>query len=71
MSEALDLFANILLDLMMGAPESYYDWKERFKEKKAQKKAMKKNSIGIDVYQFLDFLDQWKKKNLPLKEKPE
>ncbi|MFW9772699.1 MAG: hypothetical protein ACFFEO_11140 [Candidatus Thorarchaeota archaeon] len=63
----MGLFANVYLDLMMGDPESYYDWKERFK----QKKAMKKNSLGIDLYQFLDFLEQWKKKNLPLKEKPE
>ena len=71
MSESLDLIANIHLDLMMGAPESYLDWKERFKQKKAQKKAMRKNSIGIEVYQFLDFLEQWKKKNFPLKKKPE
>lgn len=71
LSESLGLFANVYLDLMMGDPESYYDWKERFKQKKAQKKAMKKNSLGIDLYQFLDFLEQWKKKNLPLKEKPE
>jgi hypothetical protein len=54
---------------MMGAPESYYDWKERFKQKKAQRKVMKQNSIGIYIHQFGDFLEEWKKKNFPLKEK--
>jgi len=55
--------------LMMEKPGSYYDWKARFKQKKAQRKAKRTNSLGIYIHEFSEFLEDWKKKNLPVKGK--
>ena len=55
---------------MMEEPGSYYDWKARFKQKKAQRKEKRINSLGIYSHEFGEFLEGWKKKNLHVKEKP-
>jgi len=53
--------------LMMEEPESYYDWKARFAQKKAQRKTKRINSLGIYIHEFGELLEGWKKKNLPVK----
>ncbi len=53
----------------MEKPQSYYDWKVQFnlkKKGKIFKKEKRKNSLGIEDYQFEKFLENWKKKNLPV-----
>lgn len=55
---------------MMKKPQSYYDWKIQFNLKKKGKnfkKEKRKNSLGIEDYQLEEFLEDWKKKNLPVK----
>ncbi|MFX0083093.1 MAG: hypothetical protein ACFE94_15195 [Candidatus Hodarchaeota archaeon] len=51
---------------MMGEPGSYYDWKARFKHKREHRKMKRINSLGIYVHEFGEFLEDWKKKNLPM-----
>ncbi len=56
----------------MEKPQSYYDWKIQFNLKKKGrniKREKRKNSLGIEDYQFEEFLEDWKKKNLPVKNK--
>jgi len=55
--------------IVMEEPGSYYDWKARFKQKKAERKTKGTNSLGIYIHEFGEFLEEWKKKNLPVKEK--
>ena len=54
----------------MEKPQSYYDWKIQFdlkKKGKNLKREKRKNSLEIEDYQFEEFLEDWKKKNLPMK----
>jgi len=53
----------------MEEPGSYYDWKARFKQKKTERKTKRTNSLGIYIHEFGEFLEGWKKKNMPVKEK--
>jgi len=53
----------------MEESRSYYDWKARFIQKKAERKMKRINSLGIRIHDFGKFLEGWKKKNLPVKEK--
>ena len=54
---------------VMEEPGSYYDWKARFKQKKTERKTKRTNSLGIYIHEFGEFLEGWKKKNMPVKEK--
>jgi hypothetical protein len=67
---SLGLNDSIYVSLMMEKPHSYYDWEIQFnlkKKGKNLKKEKRKNSLGIENYQFKEFLEKWKKKNLPEK----
>ncbi|MFX0155964.1 MAG: hypothetical protein ACFE9Q_15685 [Candidatus Hodarchaeota archaeon] len=48
---------------------SYYDWELRFRDKKAKRIQKRKNTLRLYHHQFEQFLQEWKKKNFPLKEK--
>jgi hypothetical protein len=65
---SLGLNDSIYVSLMMEKPHSYYDWETQFnlrKKGKNSKKGKRKNSLGIENYQFKEFLENWKKKKSP------
>ena len=52
----------------MEKPQSYYEWQLQYNSKKkgkSTKREKKKNSLGIEDFQFEKFVESWKKKNLP------
>jgi len=50
---------------------SYYDWELRFRKARAKRTQKRKNPLGMYHHQFEQFLNEWKKKNFPIKKKSE
>ena len=51
---------------MMEKPHSYFDWELQFRKKKNERMRKHINSIGMYSHDFKNFLNEWKKKNIPI-----
>lgn len=67
MSESLDLFLGRNSPIMMEKPNSYFDWELQFRKKKGERKRKRINSLGLYPHDFKKFMNEWKKKNIPIK----
>lgn len=52
---------------LMGKAASFYDWELRFQRAKSKRKQKRINALGMYHHQFKQFLNEWKKKNFPMK----
>ena len=67
MSESLYLIIRFIVFFFVERPKSYYDWQQSLKWKQLSKEQLnlkKINSLGIDDFEFKQYLKKWKKKNI-------